>query len=182
MNNGSNSAFIITNNTRLSRKIRLIDVSGGYKEDMDLYTAMHEAHDNGLDLVCIDKGDNNKLPLCKMMNYGKWKYEQDKKQKENEKHGKRHLKEMKFTPDIAQHDIDYKVKQINEFLNEGDDVLVEMNLRGRQINFFNLAEEKFNSIVSLCVAGKEVSRKKTERNITVKMVKTKQEKKGRGYK
>ena len=169
------SPFVVTHNSRFSKKIRLVDTDGSFKDDYDTYIAINTAKNMSLDLICIEKGDFQKLPLCKMMNFGKWKYEQEKKKKEQDKNGRKSIKEMKFTPDIAEHDITYKVKKINEFLSDGDDVMLIMTMRGRQILHFREAEEKMNKIVSLCICGKEDSRKKAEKFITIRLSKCKAE-------
>jgi len=90
------------------------------------------ADEAGLDLVCI--APNAKPPVVKIMNYGKFKYQQEKKQKEARKNQKIIVtKEIKLSVKIAQNDIDYKVKHALEFLEKGNHVKFRVFLRGREM-------------------------------------------------
>jgi translation initiation factor IF-3 len=86
----------------------------------------------GLDLVCI--APNAKPPVVKIMNYGKFKYQQEKKKKEARKNQKIIVtKEIKLSVKIAKNDIDYKVKHAREFLEKGNHVKFRVFLRGREM-------------------------------------------------
>jgi len=94
--------------------------------------AMALAEEAGLDLVCI--AANAKPPVVKIMDYGKFKYQQEKKQKEARKNQKIIVtKEIKLSVKIAQNDIDYKVKHAREFLEKGNHVKFRVFLRGREM-------------------------------------------------
>lgn len=94
--------------------------------------ALQIARDAGVDLVMISP--NAKPPVCKVMDYGKFKYQQDKKQKEAKKKQKQiEVKEIKLSVKIAQNDVDYKVKHAREFLEQGKHVRFRVFLRGREI-------------------------------------------------
>jgi len=94
--------------------------------------AMVLADEAGLDLVCI--APNATPPVVKIMNYGKFKYQQEKKQKEARKNQKIIVtKEIKLSVKIAQNDIDYKVKHAREFLEKGNHVKFRVFLRGREM-------------------------------------------------
>ncbi|CAA6802337.1 MAG: Translation initiation factor 3 [uncultured Campylobacterales bacterium] len=94
--------------------------------------ALAIANDEGLDLVLISP--NAKPPVCKIMDYGKFKYEQEKKKKEARKNQKKiDVKEIKFSVKIAQNDIDYKVKHSREFLAAGKHVKMRVFLKGREM-------------------------------------------------
>jgi translation initiation factor IF-3 len=94
--------------------------------------AMNLADEAGLDLVCI--APNAKPPVVKIMNYGKFKYQQEKKQKEARKNQKIIVtKEIKLSVKIAQNDIDYKVKHAREFIEKGNHVKFRVFLRGREM-------------------------------------------------
>jgi translation initiation factor IF-3 len=94
--------------------------------------ALEKAYNQGLDLVVV--AANAKPPVAKIMDYGKYKYQQEKKQKEaRKKQAKIDVKEIKFTSKIDQHDIDYKVKHALEFLSKGKHVKFRIFLRGREI-------------------------------------------------
>ena len=73
------------------------------------------------------------MPICKLMNYGKYKYEQHKKQNEaKKKQPKNVVKEIRLTPRIEKHDIDIKLKKISEFIKDNNTVRVSMNFKGRE--------------------------------------------------
>lgn len=94
--------------------------------------ALDAADEAGLDLVCI--APNAKPPVVKIMNYSKFKYQQEKKQKEARKNQKIIVtKEIKLSVKIAQNDIDYKVKHAREFLEKGNHVKFRVFLRGREM-------------------------------------------------
>ena len=94
--------------------------------------ALALADEAGLDLVCI--APNAKPPVVKIMNYGKFKYQQEKKKKEARKNQKIIVtKEIKLSVKIAQNDIDYKVKHAREFLEKGNHVKFRVFLRGREM-------------------------------------------------
>ncbi len=94
--------------------------------------ALAMAEEAGLDLVCI--APNAKPPVVKIMDYGKFKYQQEKKQKEAKKKQKIIvIKEIKLSVKIAQNDIDYKVKHAREFLEKGNHVKFRVFLKGREM-------------------------------------------------
>jgi translation initiation factor IF-3 len=110
--------------------------------------ALKIAQSKGLDLVEI--APNAKPPVCLIVDYGKYKYEQSKKEKEARK--KQHatqLKELKLRPHIDQHDLEIKVNQIKEFLEEGHKVKISMRFFGREMLHKDLGEEILNKIVEL---------------------------------
>ncbi len=94
--------------------------------------ALRNAEDMGLDLVLI--APNAKPPVCKIMDYGKFKYQQEKKQKEAKKKQKViDIKEIKLSVKIAQNDINYKIKHARGFLEAGKHVKFRVFLRGREM-------------------------------------------------
>jgi len=111
-----------------------------------------EAYDyavrSDLDLVCV--APNAQPPVCKIMNYGKYRFEQQKKAKENKK--KQHVievKEVQLTPQIGLHDLETKAKAAHKFLENGDKVKVGVRFRGRQMTHLEIGEEVFNKFISL---------------------------------
>ena len=155
-------------------KIRLVDNNNQYHNEIKTVEAQKMAQASGLDLVCFDRAQEGSLAFCKIIDYGKWKYSNEKKKKKQVKENKKLTKEIRFSPVIDDNDIKHKVKQAIEFLERGDDVVFFMKLRGRQKSFFKEAEEKMNGIVSMCSEyGKEHSRKKTEGMIIVGITKHK---------
>jgi translation initiation factor IF-3 len=112
--------------------IRLIDQDGEQVGIVPVEDARQRADDAGMDLVEVSP--NATPPVCRIMNYGKYKYEITKKQKEAKK--KRHvihIKEIKMRPEISIHDFDFKVKHAREFLERGDKVKFTLMFRGRAI-------------------------------------------------
>ncbi len=94
--------------------------------------ALDEAQKRGLDLVEITARANP--PVCKIMDYGRFKYEQAKKAKEAKRHSSSmELKEIKFRPKIEQHDLDFKVKHVRRFLEEGNKCRLVVVFRGREV-------------------------------------------------
>ena len=101
---------------------------------------MEMADDAGLDLVEISP--NAKPPVCKIMDSGKYKYELQKRKNEAKKKQKViEIKELKFRPNIDQHDYDVKMKSMNKFIDEGDKVKVTLRFRGREMAHQNLGRE-----------------------------------------
>lgn len=115
-------------------EVRVIDAEG---KQLGVYVtakAIELAQDQGLDLVEVSP--QAKPPVCKIMDYGKFKYQQTKKQKEAKKHqAVITLKEIKFRPNTDEHDFNFKVRNIQRFLEEGHKVKVTMVFRGREMAY-----------------------------------------------
>jgi len=112
--------------------VRVIDDEGAQLGIMEVHEARQIAEERGLDLVEV--APNARPPVCKIMDYGRYKYEQAKKEKEARK--KQHqitIKEMKFRPKINDHDYDFKVAHVREFLEKGDKVKLTIMFRGREM-------------------------------------------------
>ncbi|MEH2440766.1 translation initiation factor IF-3 [Nostoc sp.] len=121
-------------------KIRVIDTDGAQLGIMLPQEALQLAEEKELDLVLIsDKADP---PVCRIMDYGKYKFEQEKKAREARK--KQHtadVKEVKMRYKIEEHDYNVRVKQAERFLKDGDKVKATVMFRGREIQHSDLAEE-----------------------------------------
>ncbi len=99
--------------------------------------ALRIARERGLDLVEV--APTAVPPVCRLLDYGKFKYEQTKKEREARKHQKViTLKEMRFRPKIDDHDLEFKTRLIEDFLKEGDKVKVTVIFRGREITHAEL--------------------------------------------
>ena len=121
-------------------KVQLIDENGEKKGAMNLQDALDLAYDKKLDLVMVSP--NPDMPVCKIMNYGKYKFEQAKKEKEARKKQKTfELKEIRITPNIEQHDFEFKAKNARKFLEDGNKVRITLKFRGREMNYIKLGEE-----------------------------------------
>ena len=107
--------------------------------------AMDIARDRELDLVCITETANP--PVCRVMNYGKFKYEQTKKLKENKKkQTKTSVKEIKLHPRIDKHDYDFKMKHAKAFLVKGHRVKINLIFRGRENMYKDLGLELMKKV------------------------------------
>ena len=120
------------------REIRVISSTGEMLGIMSSREALHLAEEEGLDLVKISP--NAIPPVCKIMDYGKYKFEQAKKAKEN-KQKVVELKEVQLSMTIDVGDINVKAKQATKFLDQGNKVKVTIRLRGRQMAHANLAKD-----------------------------------------
>ena len=113
-------------------QVRLIDDAGEMIGVMSAREALIRAYDVGLDLVEISP--NAVPPVCKILDYGKYKYEQQKKANEARKKQKVvEIKEIKVRPNIDDHDYEVKMKQMKNFIGEGDKVKVTLRFRGREM-------------------------------------------------
>ena len=113
-------------------KVRLIDANGDNVGVVDTDDALKRALDVGLDLVEISPHADP--PVCKILDFGKFKYEAQKRKSEARKKQKViDVKEIKMRPNIDQHDYDVKMRSIERFISDGDKVKVTMRFRGREM-------------------------------------------------
>jgi translation initiation factor IF-3 len=113
-------------------EVRLIDEEGGQVGVVSIQDARAKATAAGLDLVEV--APNMKPPVCKILDLGKLKYEAQKKKSETRKKQKTiDVKEIKFRPNIEQHDYDVKMRAMRKFLDGGDKVKVTLRFRGREM-------------------------------------------------
>jgi translation initiation factor IF-3 len=112
--------------------VRVIDDKGEQLGIMPTHEAMSRADELGLQLVEVNP--KTVPPVCKIMDYGKFKYETAKRDREAKKHQKTtELKEVKFRPKTHDHDFDFKTRHIRRFIEEGDKVKLVVQFRGREI-------------------------------------------------
>ncbi len=115
-----------------NRTVRLIDADGVNVGVVDRETALRKAEESGLDLVEISP--NADPPVCKILDIGKYKYEEQKRKNEARKKQKViEVKEIKLRPNIDDHDYDVKKRAMHRFLEEGDKVKVTLRFRGREM-------------------------------------------------
>lgn len=130
--------FIIKQELPINRQIRekevqLIDENGEKVGVVSIDKALEMAEDRDLDLVLV--APNAKPVVCKIMNYGKYKFEQAKKEKESRKNQKAvEVKEIRVSSNIGQHDFDFKSKNARSFLESGNKVKFTLRFRGRELN------------------------------------------------
>lgn len=138
-------------------KVRLIDQNGDQIGVCEIERALDLANDQGLDLVKISP--NAKPPVCKILDYGKYRYEMQKREKEAKKNQKIiKVREMKMTPNIEENDMLVKADKVKEFLNNGDKVKISVRFRGREMGHtekgVDVLEQFFKMIEELAVIDK----------------------------
>jgi translation initiation factor IF-3 len=113
-------------------KVRVIGQAGEQIGILALYEALERAAEAGLDLVEIVPGSNP--PVCKIINYGKFRYDQTKREKESKKAQHQiKVKEVKFKPNIDIHDLETKKRHAREFISKGNKVKITCTFRGREM-------------------------------------------------
>ncbi|PAE30944.1 translation initiation factor IF-3 [Paenibacillus sp. 7884-2] len=123
-----------------AREVRLIDSNGDQLGVKTRQEALEIAQTRNLDLVLV--APNAKPPVCRIMDYGKYRFEQQKKEKEARKKQKViNIKEVRFTPGIGDHDFETKLKNARKFLEKGDKVKAAVRFRGRAITHKELGRE-----------------------------------------
>ena len=119
---------------------------------MALNDAIGKAYDEDKDLVLV--GSNANPPVCKILDYSKFKFEMAKKEKEARKKQKVvELKEIRLSANIDTHDLEVKAKNANKFLKSGDKVKVSLRFRGRELSFVNKGREIIEKFISLLEDG-----------------------------
>jgi len=112
--------------------VRLIGSDGAQLGIFTAHDALEKAYDEGLDLVEVSA--NADPPVCRIMNYDKFRYEQKKKlQEAKKKQTTVETKEIKFRPKTEEHDLNFKIKNIKKFLGQKNKVKITMRFRGREI-------------------------------------------------
>ena len=128
------------------KQVQLIDDVGQKLGVMDTAKALEIAYDKNLDLVLV--APNGNPPVCKVMNYGKYKFEQAKKEKEAKKKQKvLELKELRITPNTEEHDFNFKVKNARKFIEDGCKVKITVRFRGRELNYVKQGEDILNRFI-----------------------------------
>lgn len=130
------------------REVRLIDQDGEQAGIVAISDAMNMARELDLDLVEVSP--QARPPVCKLLNYGKYKYELEKKSREQKKNASQvRLKEVRMQPKIEQHDMAFKTKHVQDFLEQGNKVKVTIRFRGRELAHTELGRVKLDNILDL---------------------------------
>ncbi len=128
------------------KEVQVISETGEKLGTMDSKKALDIAVEKNLDLVLV--APNGNPPVCKIMNYGKYKFEQAKKEKEAKKKQKvTELKELRITPNTEEHDFNFKAKNARKFLQDGCKVKITVRFRGRELNYVKLGEDILNRFI-----------------------------------
>ncbi len=129
-----------------AREVRVIDPDGNQVGVIPIEKALAAAANFGLDLVEVSPNANP--PVCKIMDYGRYKYEQTKKQQEaKKKQATFQVKEIKLRPKTEEHDLQTKIGHIKKFIDKKDKVKVTVMFRGREISLANRGRDLLQSIV-----------------------------------
>lgn len=150
----------------------MIDEAGNNLDVLDTYKAIQIAQERGLDLVEI--APKVQPPVCKIIDFGKYKYQQAKKeQKQKSKQKEVEVKGIRIGLSTSLHDLEHKAKQTEEFLNEGNKVKIEIKLIGREKAHQNLAKEKLNSFLKMIPAVYKIEEepKKSPAGLTMTIIK-----------
>ena len=126
-----------------AKEVQLISDNGEKLGMLPIARALETAEEKKLDLVLVSP--NAQVPVCKIMNYGKYKFEQAKKEKEAKKKQKiQETKELRITPNIEEHDFGFKAKNAKKFIEDGNKVKITVRFRGRELNNVKMGENVLN--------------------------------------
>ena len=129
-----------------AKEVQLIGDKGEKLGVVSLREALEKAEEKNLDLVLVAPNANPQV--CKIMNYGKYKFEQAKKEKEAKKKQKvLEVKELRVTPNIEEHDFRFKSKNARKFLEDGNKVKITVRFRGREVNNSKAGELVLNKFI-----------------------------------
>jgi len=127
-------------------ELEIIDENGGMLGVMKTAEAFEMAKERGFDL--IEVSPKAEPPVAKFMDYGRFKYLQEKQSKKHKTQQKKtDIKGIRLSPRIGQHDLDVRIKKAEEFLEKGHKIKLEMNLRGREHQHLDLAKQIINDII-----------------------------------
>lgn len=130
-----------------AREVRVVDANGDQLGIMSAREALSVAGERGLDLVEV--APNAKPPVCRIMDYGKHRYEQSKRDKAARRKQKVvTVKELRMSPKIDEHDFDVKLRAADRFLKSGDKVKLSVRFRGREIVHSDLAKTKLDDLAA----------------------------------
>ena len=128
------------------KEVQVIDEQGQKVGKLPINEALDLAASKDLDLVLVSGNSDN--PVCKIMNYGKHKFEQAKREKESRKKQKTvECKELRVTPNIEIHDFTFKAKNARKFLSDGNKVKITVRFRGREVNYVKMGEDVLNQFI-----------------------------------
>ena len=146
MTSGQKEVAARVNEAIICKEIRLIDADGSMIGIISPEQANIMAKDVGLDLVEISP--NAAPPVCKIMDFGKFKYDQQKREAEARKKQKTiELKEIKFRPNTDKHDYEVKMRSVTKFLENGDKVKITLRFRGREMAHQELGTDLMERVV-----------------------------------
>jgi len=147
----------------------VIDEDGEQLGIMSTYDAIRKAEEKGLELVEVSP--KAQPPVCKIMDYGKFKYERAKQEKVKRANATQiTMKEVKFRPKTDDHDLEFKIRNIKKFLEEGDKIRVVVSFRGREIVHPEFGFQLLESILKELGDGVDVEQKPAHEGRAVSML------------
>jgi translation initiation factor IF-3 len=148
----------LINNAIRFPKVLVIDENNEKIGEMSSKEAYFKAQDANLDLVCVSP--TAPIPVCRIMDHGKYKFEKNKKQKDNRKNQKIiTVKEIRMNPNIGEHDVQIKAKNAAKFINNGDKVKTTIRFRGREITHKEIGMKTLQRFVNYLVDIADVETK-----------------------
>ena len=148
VNRGPEQKRLRVNDGIRVREVRLIGSAGEQLGIVATAEAVQKARDEGLDLVEVSP--QARPPVCRLLDYGKYKFEQEKRIKESKRKQKlTKLKEIRMQPKIEEHDLQFKAKHIREFLEEGNKVKVTVRFRGRELAHTEIGRGRLERIMEI---------------------------------
>ena len=161
--------FLINEQIEFS-KVQVVNSEGQKIGLMPTEKAIELAEEEGLDLVLVSPNPSN--PVCKILDYSKYKFEMNKRAKESKKKQKTiEVKEVRISPNIDKHDLEVKAKNASKFIDAGNKVKVTMRFRGRELNFIDQGREIMNNFRDLIVDAQVEKEAKMEgRNLIMFLV------------
>ncbi len=143
-----------------TREVRLIDENGEQLGVMPTEQALSLAEEKGIDLVEVSPNANP--PVCKLLDYGKYKFDMEKKNREAKRKQKQtQLKEIRMQPKIEPHDLQFKTKHVREFLDSGNKVKVTIRFRGRELAHTDRGVMVLDRVLDMLGEGFSVDKKPT---------------------
>ena len=137
---------LLINERIRAKQVQVIGQNGEKLGVLSLNEALDKADEAKLDLVLVSP--NAEPPVCKLMNYGKYKFEQAKREKESKRNQKAfEVKEIRITPNIEKHDFEFKAKNARKFLLDGNKVKITVRFRGRELNYVKAGEDNLNQFI-----------------------------------
>ncbi|HRW06578.1 MAG TPA: translation initiation factor IF-3 [Caldilineaceae bacterium] len=135
------------NNQIRAREVRVIDANGEQLGVMHIRQAIDVANERELDLVEV--APNANPPVCRLMDYGKYLYEKQKRERESRKAQKQvDVKEVRLSPKIGEHDVQVALTKIRKFAKEGDKIRIRIRFRGREIHHPEVARELLQRVAT----------------------------------
>jgi translation initiation factor IF-3 len=127
--------------------VTLVTSDGERIEQCETKRALQMAYDDGLDLILV--APSATPPVARIMDWGKYKYEQQKKDEQNKKTKKNlEIKEIRLRPQTGQHDLEIKINKVKEFLEKGHKVKITMMFRGREVAYLDKGKQSLNNLIN----------------------------------